>query len=70
VKNRFAVSDRLELMTPRGNLQFSLSTLERASGARTELAPGDGHVVYLPLAADIDLDHALLLRFNTSPPAP
>ncbi|MDX5371838.1 MAG: tRNA 5-hydroxyuridine modification protein YegQ [Pseudomonadaceae bacterium] len=70
VKNRFAVGDHLELMTPRGNLQFSLPALEKAGGERTELAPGDGHVVYLPLAADIDLDHALLLRFNTSPPGP
>lgn len=70
VKNRFAIGDRLELMTPRGNLQFSLSALEKASGERTELAPGDGHIVYLPLAADLDLNHALLLRFNTSPPAP
>lgn len=40
VKNRFAVGDQLELMTPLGNLQFSLSALEKAGGERTELAPG------------------------------
>ncbi|MFD3299305.1 prephenate-dependent tRNA uridine(34) hydroxylase TrhP [Aquipseudomonas alcaligenes] len=62
VKNRFAVGDQLELMTPRGNLQFSLSALEKASGERTELAPGDGHIVYLPLQAEVALEHALLLR--------
>jgi putative protease len=62
VKNRFAVGDQLELMTPRGNLQFSLSALEKASGERTELAPGDGHIVYLPLPAEVALEHALLLR--------
>ncbi|WP_076423608.1 tRNA 5-hydroxyuridine modification protein YegQ [Aquipseudomonas alcaligenes] len=62
VKNRFAVGDQLELMTPRGNLQFSLSALEKASGERTEVAPGDGHIVYLPLPAEVDLEHALLLR--------
>ncbi len=62
VKNRFAVGDQLELMTPRGNLQFSLSALQKASGERTELAPGDGHIVYLPLPAEVALEHALLLR--------
>ena len=64
VKNRFAVGDQLELMTPRGNLQFSLSALEKASGERTELAPGDGHIVYLPLPAEVALEHALLLRLS------
>lgn len=62
VKNRFAVGDQLELMTPRGNLQFSLSALQKASGERTELAPGDGHIVYLPMPAEVALEHALLLR--------
>ena len=62
VKNRFEVGDHLELMTPRGNLGFLLGALEKASGERTGVAPGDGHVVYLPLPADISLDHALLLH--------
>ncbi|KAF1053906.1 MAG: putative protease YdcP [Stenotrophomonas maltophilia] len=62
VKNRFAVGDTLELMTPQGNLTLRLQQLENAKGQRTEVAPGDGHVVYLPLPADVDLQHALLLR--------
>jgi U32 family peptidase len=70
VKNRFAVGDHLELMTPGGNRSFRLNSLEKVDGTATSIAPGDGHVVYLPLAADVDLNHALLLRFNTSPPAP
>ena len=61
-RDRFEVGDHLELMTPRGNLGFLLGALEKASGERTGVAPGDGHVVYLPLPADISLDHALLLR--------
>ncbi|MBD9425941.1 tRNA 5-hydroxyuridine modification protein YegQ [Pseudomonas sp. PDM15] len=70
VKNRFAVGDHLELMAPGGNRSFRLNSLEKADGTATDIAPGDGHIVYLPLVAEIDLNHALLLRFNTSPPAP
>ncbi|MFG0382896.1 tRNA 5-hydroxyuridine modification protein YegQ [Pseudomonas sp. zbq_18] len=62
VKNRFVVGDRLELMTPHGNLGFILGALEKADGSSADVAPGDGHTVYLPLPADIDLQHALLLR--------
>jgi putative protease len=62
VKNRFAVGDRLELMTPQGNVHFTLDALEKATGEATSVAPGDGHVLYLPLPADIDPRHALLMR--------
>ncbi|MGK9066218.1 prephenate-dependent tRNA uridine(34) hydroxylase TrhP [Stutzerimonas chloritidismutans] len=62
VKNRFAVGDRLELMTPRGNLNFSLEHLQKKSGERTDVAPGDGHVLYLPVPDDVDLQHALVMR--------
>jgi putative protease len=61
VKNRFAVGDALELMTPRGNLSLHLESLENRQGQCIEVAPGDGHVVYLPLP-DVPLEHALLLR--------
>jgi putative protease len=62
VKNRFAIGDRLELMTPQGNLNFSLETLENKRGERTEVAPGDGHVLYVPVPETVDLRHALLMR--------
>lgn len=62
VKNRFAVGDRLELMTPQGNLNFRLDALENKRGERTEVAPGDGHVLYVPVPESIDLQHALLMR--------
>ncbi|ANF25230.1 tRNA 5-hydroxyuridine modification protein YegQ [Stutzerimonas stutzeri] len=62
VKNRFAVGDRLELMTPQGNLNFRLDGLENKRGERTEVAPGDGHVLYLPVPEHVDLQHALLMR--------
>jgi len=62
VKNRFEVGDRLELMTPAGNLGFILHGLQAGDGSRREVAPGDGHVLYIPLPADLDLEHGLLLR--------
>ena len=62
VKNRFAVGDRLELMTPQGNLNFRLEALETKRGERTEVAPGDGHVLYLPIPETVDLRYALVMR--------
>ncbi|UYP30960.1 tRNA 5-hydroxyuridine modification protein YegQ [Pseudomonas sp. Z8(2022)] len=62
VKNRFAVGDGLELMTPQGNLRFSLEHLQSAQGQAQQVAPGDGHVLYLPLPADVQLEYGLLMR--------
>ncbi|MCG3169621.1 MAG: putative protease YdcP [Pseudomonadales bacterium] len=67
VNNRFAVGDRLELMTPQGNCDFTLGELWSEDGERREVAPGSGHVVRLPLpeaaAALRDPDYALLARY-------
>ncbi|PIA70210.1 U32 family peptidase [Ectopseudomonas toyotomiensis] len=62
VKNRFAVGDGLELMTPQGNLRFTLEQLQNAQGQAQQVAPGDGHVLYLPLPADVQLNYGLLMR--------
>ncbi|RRW37503.1 prephenate-dependent tRNA uridine(34) hydroxylase TrhP [Ectopseudomonas oleovorans] len=62
VKNRFAVGDGLELMTPQGNLRFTLEQLQNAQGQAQQVAPGDGHVLYLPLPAEVGLDYGLLMR--------
>jgi putative protease len=62
VKNRFAVGDLLELMTPQGNLNFRLERLEKRDGTAITVAPGDGHTVYLPVPETIDLNYALLMR--------
>ena len=61
-ENRFAVGDRLELMTPQGNLNLRLETLESSRGEAIEVAPGDGHTVYLPVPQDVDLHFGLLMR--------
>lgn len=62
VKNRFAVGDHLELMTPRGNYHFDLHRLCDRQQQAIEVAPGDGHVVYLPIPEQVTLDYALLMR--------
>ncbi|MGA4447306.1 tRNA 5-hydroxyuridine modification protein YegQ [Ectopseudomonas chengduensis] len=62
VKNRFAVGDGLELMTPQGNLHFTLEHLQNAQGQAQQVAPGDGHVLYLPVPADVQLEYGLLMR--------
>lgn len=62
VKNRFTVGDGLELMTPQGNLRFALEQLQNAQGQALSVAPGDGHVLYLPLPAEVQLEYGLLMR--------
>ncbi len=62
VKNRFALGDHLELMTPRGNYHFDLEQLHNSAGLPTPVAPGDGHTVYLPIPDQVDLSYALLMR--------
>ena len=62
VKNRFAIGDHLELMTPRGNYHFDLHRLCDRQQQAIEVAPGDGHVVYLPIPEQVALDYALLMR--------
>ena len=62
VKNKFSRGDSLELMTPQGNIQFTLDELRDKHNQPSEVAPGNGHTVYIPLPAEIDLAYALLMR--------
>ncbi|AWH87443.1 prephenate-dependent tRNA uridine(34) hydroxylase TrhP [Limnobaculum parvum] len=62
VKNKFSVGDSVEMMTPRGNIHFTIESMETNKGQPTEVAPGNGHVVYLPVPEDINLEYALLMR--------
>ena len=62
VKNKFTKGDSLELMTPQGNMNFRLEHLENKKGEAIEVAPGDGHVVWLPVPEEVELEFALLMR--------
>lgn len=62
VKNRFVVGDSLELMTTKGNITFTLTQIKDKKGNLIEDAKGSGHVVDIPVPADVDMRYALLIR--------
>ncbi|WP_343552818.1 tRNA 5-hydroxyuridine modification protein YegQ [Pantoea sp.] len=62
VKNKFIIGDSVEIMTPEGNLNCTLETMQNDKGAAVEVAPGDGHRVWIPVPEAVQLDFALLLR--------
>lgn len=63
VKNKFMVGDLVELMTPKGNYNFRLEKMYNRKFEPIEVAPGDGHRVYIEIDKSIDLNYALLLRY-------
>ena len=62
VKNKFLVGNSLELMTPQGNLSFNLEQMQNRKGELIDTAPGNGHVVYVPVPKEVDVDYGILLR--------
>ncbi|UHD19026.1 prephenate-dependent tRNA uridine(34) hydroxylase TrhP [Thiocapsa bogorovii] len=65
VKNRFAVGDELELLTPAGNHRFRLESMRSVDDAELQLAPGDGWRVRIPVPPGVPSTperHALLTR--------
>ena len=62
VKNRFVVGDVLELMTTSGNITFELTEILDKKGNPILEAKGSGHVVEIPIPADVDMRYALLIR--------
>lgn len=62
VKNKFSVGDSVEMMTPKGNMTFIIERMENKKGQPVPAGLGDGHIVYIPIAEDIDLNYALLMR--------
>lgn len=66
VKNKFAVGDQLELVSPAGNLKFVAEYMETLQGQPVNLAPGSGHRVRIPRpgGAPAIVNHAYLTRIN------
>lgn len=62
VKNKFLLGDSLEVMTPKGNIQLTLTRLLNRKGEEIDVAKGDGHKVFLEIPDDLDLNYALLMR--------
>lgn len=63
VKNRFTIGDTLELMTPKGNISFTLKEMLNRKHEAIESAKGSGHVVKIPSPLKtLDCQFALLIR--------
>lgn len=62
VKNKFILGDSLELMTPKGNVHFTLEVMENRKSESIDDAKGNGHFVFIPVPEDMDLEYALLMR--------
>ncbi|MEZ9230384.1 tRNA 5-hydroxyuridine modification protein YegQ [Vibrio amylolyticus] len=62
VKNKFLVGDSLELMTPNGNVVFTLEAMENRKSQVIDDAKGNGHFVFIPVPEDMDLSYGLLMR--------
>ena len=67
VKNRFEVGDKMEMVTPSGNLSFDLTDISSQDGKSLDAAAGSGRVVRIPVPAEaapgmID-EFAMLVRY-------
>lgn len=62
VKNKFCVGHSLEVMTPKGNITFTLEAMRDKRGDAITDAKGSGHIVAIPLPEQMDLAFALLMR--------
>ena len=68
VKNRFAVGDRLSLITPGGNVHFATNAMETVAGKALDCAPGSGYIVRVqrPEGTPDSLDFSYLTRHQAS----
>ena len=66
VKNRFAVGDELELLSPGGNHRFKLESMFDLKGNAMREAPGGGYQVAIKLPTPVG-ERALLTRCLTTP---
>ncbi|MEB3753441.1 tRNA 5-hydroxyuridine modification protein YegQ [Acinetobacter sp. MD2(2019)] len=62
VKNRFSVGDTLELMTPQGNLIFTLQNMFDLNNQPITDAKGSGYIIQIEIDPQIDIHFGLLIR--------
>jgi putative protease len=62
VKNKFSVGDKLELILPTGNIEWTLEKMMDKQGNAIDVAPGSGHSIKLPYRGDVS-KHGLLARY-------
>jgi len=62
VKNKFSVGDKLELILPEGNVEFTLDKLINKEGLAIDVAPGSGHQVKVPYSGTVP-EKGLLARY-------
>ena len=67
VKNKFMTGDLMELVMPSGNVTFPLEAMLNKDGNATDVAPGSGHVMRIPLPDTVDEQHidefTMLVRY-------
>ncbi|MDP2825775.1 MAG: tRNA 5-hydroxyuridine modification protein YegQ [Sulfuritalea sp.] len=51
VKNRFSVGDRIEIISPAGNLELVIEAMQNRDGEPATVAPGSGHRIRVALPA-------------------
>ena len=67
VKNKFLIGDKLELMTPNGNMSFTLSKMINSkTGEEISDAKGSGHKVAIELDTELDLSFGIIMRYLES----
>ena len=47
VRNRFNAGDTIEVLTPSGSTIYQLEAIFNHKREQTDVAPGDGHIVYI-----------------------
>ncbi|MGN1394271.1 MAG: tRNA 5-hydroxyuridine modification protein YegQ [Succinivibrionaceae bacterium] len=63
VRNRFEVNNTIEVLTPNKNMVITLSQMFNKKREAINIAPGDGHIVYLKLdLPKEDANMAILVR--------
>ena len=63
VKNKFTKGDRLEIMTPQGNIAFQLQQMTNLQGEVMDVAPGSGHTMEISIPMDSVPPQSLLIRY-------